>query len=170
MDLAFWPGKRVFLTGHTGFKGAWMCLLLQRLGATVYGFALPPRDQADLFVAARVYQDVLHTVGDICDLEVLRRAIEAAQPEIVIHMAAQSLVRRSYVEPVATYATNVMGTVNVLEAIRYCPTVRAAIIVTSDKCYDNDDRLSGYRENDACGGHDPYSSSKGCAELVTDAY
>lgn len=170
IDPTFWRGRRVFLTGHTGFKGAWMSLLLNRLGAEVYGFALPPRSECDLFVVANVERDIHHTIGDIRDLDFLRHALSNAKPEVVIHMAAQSLVLLSYAEPVETYATNVMGTVNLLEVARGLPSVRAAIIITSDKCYDNLDWLRGYRETDALGGHDPYGNSKGCAELVTDAY
>jgi CDP-glucose 4,6-dehydratase len=170
IDPSFWKGRRVFLTGHTGFKGAWTALLLRRLGAMAHGYALEPEDKRGLFVAANIEQDIKHTVGDIRDLGSLRTAIERAQPEIIIHMAAQSLVRQSYAEPVDTYAVNVMGTVNVLEAARHVPGVKAAIIVTSDKCYDNVGWQWGYREIDALGGHDPYSNSKGCAELVTDSY
>jgi CDP-glucose 4,6-dehydratase len=169
IDRDFWRGRRVLLTGHTGFKGAWMSLLLASLGAKVHGFALAP-EQPSLFASCGVHADVVHRIGDIRDLEAVQRTVTETQPEIVIHMAAQSLVQQSYAEPVETYATNVMGTVNVLEAIRRVPAVRAALIVTSDKCYENDGRASGYCENDAFGGGDPYSSSKGCAEIVASAY
>ena len=169
IDRDFWRGRRVLLTGHTGFKGAWMSLLLGRLGAAVHGFALAP-EEPSLFASCGVEQDALHRIGDVRDLDAVERAMIEARPEIVIHMAAQSLVQRSYAEPVATYATNIMGTVNVLEAIRRVPTVRAAVIVTSDKCYENHGWERGYREADAFGGSDPYSSSKGCAEIVAAAY
>lgn len=166
----FWRGRRVLLTGHTGFKGAWMSLLLRRLGADVYGFALPPLTERDLFTIARVESDIHHTVGDVTDLTAVRRAFDNARPEIVIHMAAQALVRSSYEDPVGTYATNVMGTVHVLDCIRLNPEIKACVIVTSDKCYDNTGQIWGYRENERYGGHDPYSNSKGCTELVIDAY
>lgn len=170
IDPKFWHGRRVFLTGHTGFKGAWASLLLRRLGADVYGFALPPEDSATLFEVAGVAGDIHHTLGDVRDLPVLRRAIGAARPSVIIHMAAQSLVRLSYAEPVSTYATNVMGTVNLLEAVRQVRGIEAVVVVTSDKCYENTGSAKGYRESDPMGGRDPYSSSKGCAELVTDSY
>lgn len=170
MNRSFWAGKRVFLTGHTGFKGAWLCLLLSQLGAEVFGLALEPESDDGLFVAAAVEEMVHHTIGDIRDLAVLRKAIEAARPDIVVHMAAQPLVRRSYQEPVETYATNVMGTVHLLECVRSISTVRAVVIVTSDKCYENREWPWSYREADQLGGRDPYSNSKGCAEMVTAAY
>jgi CDP-glucose 4,6-dehydratase len=166
----FWQGKRVFITGHTGFKGAWACLWLQSLGAKVTGYALPPPTSPSLFALANVKKGMQHIEGDIRDLEKLTAVMQVAQPEIVIHMAAQSLVRYSYQNPVETYATNVMGTVNVLEAVRQTNSVKAAIVVTSDKCYENREQLWGYRENDPMGGFDPYSNSKGCAELVTASY
>jgi CDP-glucose 4,6-dehydratase len=169
VDPPFWKGRRVFLTGHTGFKGAWTSLLLGRLGAEVHGFALPPESGKGVFVAAGVERDVHHGVGDVRDFTQVRRAMERAAPEIVIHMAAQSLVRRSYREPVETYATNVIGTVHVLEAARGLD-VRAIVVVTTDKCYENVGWDWGYREIDRLGGHDPYSNSKACAELVVDAY
>jgi CDP-glucose 4,6-dehydratase len=160
----------VFLTGHTGFKGAWLSVLLSRLGAQVHGFALPPEHSNGLFSVAGVEQMVLHRIGDVRDLEAVRGAMAEARPSVVIHMAAQSLVRRSYVAPVETYATNVMGTVNLLEAIRSSKSVEAAIVVTSDKCYEDTGSSQPYREGDRLGGRDPYSNSKGCAELVTAAY
>jgi CDP-glucose 4,6-dehydratase len=171
IDPQFWAGRRVYVTGHTGFKGAWTALLLRRLGAVVSGFALPANDRNDLFETAKV-AGVLHRheIGDIRDLGSLAASMHVARPEIVLHMAAQSLVRLSYEEPVSTYATNVMGTVNLLEAVRKVPGIRATIVVTSDKCYENVGWVWGYRENDRLGGHDPYSNSKGCAELVTDSY
>jgi CDP-glucose 4,6-dehydratase len=167
---SFWRGRKVLLTGHTGFKGAWTALLLDRLGAKVTGLALEPTDEQGIFLAARVESAVHHTIGDIRELSTVSRGFEAAQPEIVLHMAAQSLVRRSYAEPIETYMVNVMGTANVLECARRSPSLRAAVIVTSDKCYQNVGEVSGYRESDPLGGHDPYSSSKACAEIVVDAY
>ncbi len=170
MDDRFWRGKRVFLTGHTGFKGSWLALWLQRLGAEVFGYALEPPTNPSLYDLVRVGEGMRDVRGDVRDLESVCKALREASPEIVIHMAAQSLVRRSYSEPVDTYATNVMGTVNVLEAVRRTGGVRAALIITSDKCYENQEWVWGYRENEPMGGHDPYSNSKGCAELVTGAY
>jgi CDP-glucose 4,6-dehydratase len=170
IDPAFWTGKRVFLTGHTGFKGAWLALLLRRLGSDVFGYALAPESEHDLFVVADVAQDVQDTLGDIRDLAALTKAIRQSQPDIVIHMAAQPLVQRSYREPVETYSTNVMGTVHLLEAVRQVPSVRAVVIVTSDKCYENRGLPHGYKETDVLDGHDPYSNSKSCAELVTASY
>ena len=167
---AFWQGKRVFLTGHTGFKGGWLALWLAALGARVHGFALPPPTRPSLFVTAHLDDIVAHEIGDIRDAARLKASLRHCAPDIVIHMAAQPLVLHSYAEPVETYATNVMGTVHLLEAVRGCDTVLATLIVTSDKCYENRDSIWGYRECDRMGGHDPYSSSKGCAELVTAAY
>ncbi len=166
----FWQGKRVLITGHTGFKGSWLTLWLQALGAEVIGFSLNPPSQPNLFKIARVEQNIISIHGDIRDLTHLSAVFKAHQPEIVIHMAAQSLVRQSYQTPVETYATNVMGTVNLLESCRITPSVKAIIVVTSDKCYENREKMQGYQETDAMGGTDPYSSSKGCAELVTAAY
>lgn len=170
MNTGFWAGKRVFLTGHTGFKGSWMSLWMQQLGAEVYGYSLAPQTQPNLFELARVESEMVSGIGDVRDPRKLAEALEFARPDFVIHMAAQSLVRGSYADPVGTYATNVMGTVNLLDAVRNCRSVRAVVIVTSDKCYQNREWFWGYRENDPLGGHDPYSSSKGCAELVTSAY
>lgn len=166
----FWRGKRVFLTGHTGFKGSWLALWLQSLGAEVAGYALAPATQPSLFELAGVAKGMRSTLGDVRDLEALRRAVTEFRPEIVLHLAAQSLVRQSYAQPVETYATNVMGTVHLLEAVRCCDSVRAAIVVTSDKCYENREWPWSYRENEPMGGRDPYSSSKGCAELATAAW
>jgi len=167
----FWRGKRVFVTGYTGFKGSWLCLWLHRLGASVTGYALAPPTDPSLFVLAGVESLLAHSViADIRHGERLRQELNSAAPEIVIHMAAQPLVRDSYNIPVETYATNVMGTVHLLEAVRQCPSVRAVVNVTTDKCYENREWVWGYRENEAMGGYDPYSSSKGCAELVTAAY
>jgi CDP-glucose 4,6-dehydratase len=170
VNPAFWSGKRVLVTGHTGFKGAWLALWLCRLGARVSGFALPEPTPAAVFNAAGVERDVDTTYGDVRDLEQFRAALQAQQPEVVFHLAAQSLVRPSYEDPVGTYATNVMGVVHVLEAVRTCESVRAVVIVTSDKCYQNQEWPWGYRESEPMGGFDPYSSSKGCAEIVTAAF
>ena len=166
----FWRGKRVFLTGHTGFKGSWLALWLQQLGADVHGFALAPPTTANLFSVAAVAAGMQSTLADIRDAAALSQAVLACQPQIVLHLAAQPLVRQSYRDPVGTYATNVMGTVHVLEAVRACATVRAVVNVTTDKCYENREWVWGYREDEPMGGHDPYSSSKGCAELVSSAY
>lgn len=170
MSAAFWRGKRVLLTGHTGFKGSWLSLWLQSLGAEVVGYALTPPTTPSLFEIADVAAGMTHVVGDIRDLAHLQAVFAEHQPEIVIHMAAQALVRHSYSAPVETYSTNVMGTVNVLEAVRHTPGVRAVVNVTSDKCYENREWVWGYREHEAMGGFDPYSNSKGCAELVASAY
>ena len=170
MDVEFWHGKRVLLTGHTGFKGSWLSLWLQSMGADVTGFALAPPSKPSLFEVADIARGMSSVVGDIRDLEHLRAVFAERRPEIVIHMAAQALVRYSYVEPVETYSTNVMGTVNVLEAVRTTSGVKAVVNVTSDKCYENREWVWGYRENEAMGGFDPYSNSKGCAELVASAY
>lgn len=170
MTPNFWNGKRVFLTGHTGFKGSWLSLWLQLMGANVCGFALKPPTEPSLFEAARVEQGMTSVIGDVTDLESLQRAITQRQPDIVLHMAAQPLVRYSYKNPVETYATNVMGTVHLLEAVRHTPSVRTVVIITSDKCYENKEWVWGYREDEPMGGHDPYSNSKGCSELVTAAY
>jgi CDP-glucose 4,6-dehydratase len=166
----FWYGKRVFITGHTGFKGSWLSLWLQSLGAELTGYALKPPTDPSLFGIARVGQGMTSLEGDIRDLEKLSGAMKQAAPEIVIHMAAQPLVRASYVEPVETYSTNVMGTVNLLDAVRKCSSVRGVVNVTTDKCYENREWVWPYRENEPMGGYDPYSSSKGCSELVTSAY
>jgi CDP-glucose 4,6-dehydratase len=170
MNQEFWAGKRVLLTGHTGFKGSWLSLWLQSMGAQVIGYALTPPTNPSLFEIANVSQGMISIIGDIRDLAHLQKVFAEHQPEIVIHMAAQPLVRNSYIEPVETYSTNVMGTVNVLEAIRHTKSVKAVVNVTTDKCYENREWAWGYRENEAMGGFDPYSSSKGCAELVTAAY
>lgn len=170
MNTGFWKNKRVFVTGHTGFKGSWLSLWLQTLGANVLGYSLPPTTKPNLFDDARVAHGMTSVLGDIRDLDQLRQVISRHEPEIVMHLAAQSLVRHSYIDPIETYTTNVIGTANVLEAIRDARSVRSVIIVTSDKCYENREWTWGYRENDVLGGHDPYSSSKACAELVTASY
>lgn len=170
VNASFWQDKRVLLTGHTGFKGSWLSLWLQSLGAQVVGYALAPPTKPSLFEVANVGVGMISVIADIRDLQNLRAVFTQYQPEIVIHMAAQPLVRYSYSEPVDTYSTNVMGTVNLLEAVRLSNSVKAVINVTSDKCYENREWVWGYRENEAMGGYDPYSNSKGCAELVTAAY
>lgn len=167
---SFWQNKKVFLTGHTGFKGSWLATWLHKLGADVTGYALPPNTTPNLFSLNQIDQKIHSIFGDIRDAAQLTQAMQAAQPEIVIHMAAQPLVRYSYEHPVETYSTNVMGLVNVFEAIRATPSVRAALNVTSDKCYENREWAWGYREIEPLGGHDPYSSSKACAEIITSAY
>lgn len=169
-DSAFWKGKKVFLTGHTGFKGSWLSIWLHQLGAAVTGYALDPPTDPSLFELAGVGELVDSVIADVRDLERLRSEMQKAQPEFVIHMAAQPLVRDSYRIPVETYAINVMGTVNLLEAVRSCPGVRAVVNVTTDKVYENREWVWGYRENEQLGGYDPYSNSKGCSELVTAAY
>ena len=171
MSAGFWLGKRVFVTGHTGFKGSWLTLMLERAGAEVHGYSTSPPTTPNLFTVAHVAQGMAaHTSADVRDLATLRAALVEAAPEIVFHLAAQSLVRTSYEEPVETYAVNVLGTVHLLQAVRDCPSVRALIVVTTDKCYADTGDGTAYRETDALGGHDPYSSSKACAELVTAAY
>jgi CDP-glucose 4,6-dehydratase len=170
MNPTFWQGKNVLLTGHTGFKGSWLSLWLQAMGAEVVGYALAPPTNPSLFEVAEVASGMISIIGDIRDLDKLHSVFAEYKPEIVIHMAAQPLVRYSYENPVETYSTNVMGTVNVLEAVRHCTTVKAVVNITTDKCYENREWAWGYRENEPMGGYDPYSNSKGCAELVTAAY
>jgi len=167
----FWQDKRVFLTGHTGFKGGWLSLWLQSMGAEVHGYALAPPTETNLFSEAAVGKGMASsTIADIRDLDMLRNAMLTARPEIVFHLAAQPLVRYSYEQPVETYEVNVMGTVKLLESVRATPSVKAVVNVTTDKCYENREWSWGYREDEAMGGFDPYSSSKGCAELVSAAY
>ncbi len=170
MNPAFWRGRRVFLTGHTGFKGGWLAIWLADMGAEITGYALPAEGWQSLFAQAGVARGMESVMGDVRDLPALQSAMQGANPEVVLHLAAQALVRASYVDPVNTFSTNVIGTVNVLEAVRHCPGVRSVVSVTTDKCYENQEWLWGYRENEPLGGHDPYSSSKACAELVTSAY
>jgi len=171
IDPVFWKGKKVFLTGHTGFKGGWLSLWLASMGAKVTGYALAPNTTPNLFdvLATNSLIEKSH-IADIRDLATLQKAMSEANPDVVIHMAAQPLVRHSYANPVETYATNVMGTVNVLEGTRTIESVRSTVVVTTDKCYENKEWVWGYRENEPMGGYDPYSNSKGCAELVTSAY
>ena len=170
MDPAFWNKRRVFVTGHTGFKGSWLSLWLERLGAEVTGYSLHAPTEPCLFEAADIGRNLQSILADIRDLAALKHAMAGSKPEIVLHLAAQALVRKSYDNPIETYQVNVMGTANVLEAVRSTPGVEAVVIVTTDKCYENREWAWGYRENEAMGGRDPYSSSKGCAELVTAAY
>lgn len=170
MNRPFWKDKRVFLTGHTGFKGSWLSLWLESAGARVTGFALPPPSEPSLFTEAAVSDGMRSIEGDVRDLTAVRDALQQSEAEIVLHLAAQSLVRRSYEDPVETYATNVIGTAHVLEAVRRTPGVKALVSCTSDKCYENKEWDRGYREDDRLGGKDPYSNSKACAELVTDAF
>lgn len=170
MQPGFWKGKRVFITGHTGFKGSWLSLWLQRSGAEIMGYSVDVPTTPSLFEVANVANGMSSVSGDIRDFEKLASTMSEFAPEIVFHLAAQSLVRESYATPVETYSTNVMGTVHMLEAARRCQSVSVIINVTSDKCYENREWLWGYRESEAMGGYDPYSSSKGCAELVTAAY
>ncbi|MDA9309051.1 CDP-glucose 4,6-dehydratase [Flavobacteriaceae bacterium] len=170
VNSTFWNNKKVFITGHTGFKGSWMSLWLQSMGAIVKGYSLEPKTTPSLFYEANVSKDMESEIGDITDLGVLKKSMNDFNPEIVIHLAAQPLVRLSYSEPVETYTTNVIGTVNLLESARSCTNLKALVSVTTDKCYENNEWPWGYRENEPMGGYDPYSSSKGCAELVTSAY
>lgn len=170
VDASFWKGKRVYLTGHTGFKGSWLFLWLNHMGADVKGFSQAPPTQPSLFKVAKIDTIMNSEIGDIRHADLLSKSMSEFNPDILIHMAAQSLVRLSYVDPVTTYSTNVMGTVNVFEAARKCSKLRAIVNITTDKCYENHEWEWGYRENEPMGGHDPYSNSKGCAELITSAY
>ena len=167
---SFWKSRKVILTGHTGFKGSWLSLWLQSMGADACGIALEPPTDPSLFSKACVDNGMRHEIADIRNFEEISKIFQSFCPEIVIHMAAQPLVRLSYQEPVETYATNVMGTVNVFEASRRANSVKAIVNVTTDKCYENKEWVWGYREDEAMGGHDPYSSSKGCSELISLAY
>lgn len=170
LDRKFWLGRRVLVTGHTGFKGAWLCLWLNELGANTIGYALAPPTDPSLYEAASVAKHVTSIVADLRNLDTLKGVFFEQRPEVVFHLAAQSLVQRSYRDPVETYSTNLMGTVHLFEAARGTDSVEAIVNVTSDKCYENREWPWGYRENDPMGGYDPYSSSKGCAELITSAY
>ena len=170
VNSSFWKNRRVFITGHTGFKGSWMCLWLHSLGAKITGYALNPPTKPSLYELCKIDGLVQSTIADVRDGESLTRVMRSAEPEIVIHMAAQPLVRDSYKIPVDTYAINVMGTVNLFESVRKAKSVRAVVNITTDKCYENKEWVWGYREDEPLGGYDPYSSSKACSELVTTAY
>ena len=170
MDLSFYQGKRVFLTGHTGFKGSWMSVMLVNAGAELMGYSSCSKTETRLFELCGVEKQLTHRKGDVRDLTALASAMRELQPEIVIHMAAQPIVRDSYRDPVGTYSTNVMGTVNVLEAVRQTPSVRSFLNVTTDKVYENREWAWGYRENEPLDGYDPYSNSKSCSELITHSY
>jgi CDP-glucose 4,6-dehydratase len=170
MKPDFWRGRRVLVTGHTGFKGSWLCKWLVQMGAVVTGYARQPDVPDNLFDLSGVASDICSQTGDVQDLSRLSEVLNRSQAEVVFHLAAQAVVRDAYRFPVETYATNVMGTVHVLEAVRHCPSVQAVVVVTSDKCYENQEWDWPYRESDALGGHDPYSNSKACAEGVTQAY
>lgn len=170
IDSNFWKNKKVFVTGHTGFKGGWLSLWLNQLGAEVKGYSLEPPTTPSLFAAAKIERHIESEIGDIRDIDKLTRSMSQFNPDILIHMAAQPLVRLSYANPVETYSTNVMGTVSVFEAARKCSNLKSIVNITTDKCYENNEWAWGYRENEPMGGHDPYSNSKGCAELVTSAY
>ena len=169
-DLSFYKGKRVFVTGHTGFKGAWLCRVLQRAGALIYGYSLEPPTDPSLFSLCGIGENMTSYIGDIRDLEHLKRCFDEARPEIVLHLAAQPIVRDSYKAPRYTYETNVMGTVNVLECIRLTDSVKSFLNFTTDKVYKNNEWEWGYRENEPLDGFDPYSNSKSCSELVTHSY
>jgi CDP-glucose 4,6-dehydratase len=170
IDQGFWQGKRVFLTGHTGFKGSWLSLWLVSLGANVKGYALSPPTSPSLFNEAKVDSIIDSQIGDIRDQDTLHESMTSFNPDILIHMAAQPLVRHSYDAPIETYEVNVIGTAKVLEVARSCPNLKSIVNITTDKCYENDERSEGYKEDDPMGGYDPYSSSKGCAELVASSY
>lgn len=169
-DMSFYKGKRVLLTGHTGFKGSWMSVVLVNAGATVIGYSSCSKSETRLFDLCRIKDQIIHIKGDVRDLENLKKVFDEYQPEIVIHMAAQPIVRTSYQDPVGTYETNVMGTVNIIECVRLNPCVKSFLNVTTDKVYENKEWEWGYRENEPLDGYDPYSNSKSCSELVTHAY
>jgi CDP-glucose 4,6-dehydratase len=169
-DSSFWKGKRVFITGNTGFKGSWLSMVLNHLGADVYGYSLQPPTTPSLYSLCRLNLITKTVIGDIRDYGLLLHSIQAAQPEIIFHLAAQPIVRLSYSDPVETYSVNIMGTVLLLEAARHSPGTKVLVNVTSDKCYENKENILGYKESDQLGGHDPYSSSKACSELITNAY
>ena len=166
----FWYGKKVFVTGHTGFKGSWLCTALLASGAIVKGYALEPICKLNIFDALKLNSKIESEIGDVRDQAKLSESIKKFQPEIILHLAAQPLVRQSYLEPVETYTTNIIGTVNLLEAVKNCEAAQAIVNITTDKVYENINQIWGYRENDPLGGHDPYSSSKACSDLITTSY
>jgi CDP-glucose 4,6-dehydratase len=170
INVPFWTGKKVLVTGHTGFKGTWLSLWLHSLKAEVHGFALQRRENPNIFDTCHLIDDIRQKYGDICDQGKIESYLETCKPEIIFHLAAQPLVRESYVDPVKTYATNIMGTVNLLEAAKKSSTVKAIVVITTDKCYENKEWSWGYRETDILGGHDPYAASKACAELISQSY
>ena len=170
VDPSFWSGKRVFLTGHTGFKGGWLAHWLKQMGAQVTGYALEPSSDPALFEVAKIGNGLQQVIADLRDLGELKQAIHHARPAVIFHLAAQPLVRRSYVDPEETFAVNLMGTLNLFEGARVVDGIKALVNVTSDKCYENREWLWGYRENEPLGGHDPYSASKACAEILTGSY
>lgn len=170
MNPDFWKNKNVLVTGHTGFKGSWLSLWLKKLGANVYGYALAPATTPSLFDITNLQDHINSTIGDITDLNSLRKEVENIKPDIVFHLAAQALVRESYSDPLQTLQSNIIGTANLLETLRDCDSVKAVVVVTSDKCYQNREWQWGYREDEALGGHDPYSASKACTELVTHSW
>ncbi len=170
MRRDFYNNKKIFITGHTGFKGSWLSIWLGKMGAEITGYALEPPTAPSMFEICSIGDRIRSIIGDIKDIDALETALAEARPEIIFHLAAQPIVRVSYDKPVDTYETNVMGTVNLLDAVRRCSTVRAVVVITSDKCYENSESFWGYRETDRLGGYDPYSSSKACQELVTSAY
>ena len=170
VNQEFWKNKKVFLTGHNGFKGSWLSLWLQQMGAVVKGFSLPPLPSPSLYQLAKIADEMEYETGDVRDFDAVRKSIDHFQPDIVFHLAAQPLVRASYRDPISTFSTNLLGLVNVLEATRNCQKIRSIINVTSDKCYENKGWVWPYRETDEMGGHDPYSSSKGCAELISVSF
>ena len=170
METSFWKNKKILVTGHTGFKGSWLSIWLHELGAKVIGYSLPPHTELDNYVLSGIGKKIIDISGDIRDRKRLQEVFDEYQPEIVFHLAAQPLVRLSYREPISTYETNVMGTLNVLEAIRFSESVRVGIMITTDKCYENKEIERGYKEDDSLGGYDPYSSSKACAEILISSY
>ncbi len=170
LNSNFWLNKKVFITGHTGFKGSWLSIWLKSLGAQVKGYSLNPTEKTNLFEIANVSNDMISEIGDIRNLSQLKKSIDTFEPEIILHLAAQPIVRISYKEPIETYSTNVMGTLNLLECSRKCSSVKSIVCITTDKCYENKEIDIGYKEDDPMGGHDPYSSSKGCCEILISSY